>query len=157
MRWAEHIACMRWNINAEKALVSKLEGKSYLQDLGVDGRFHSSFCMHFSSDPFYKPSPSQPHGFCYPHNAMIHPIWSTEYIVAQARWRESICANCQGPRMTEILQEDSRMTSLTQMCQQQAAKLSGPVQLRWEAAYSVRVWRNTACFKMQVTACNSTE
>jgi hypothetical protein len=38
MRWAEHTARMRWNINAEKVLVSKLEGKSHLQDLGVDGR-----------------------------------------------------------------------------------------------------------------------
>lgn len=37
VRWVEHVAHMGEKINVYRVLVGKLEGKNYLEDLGVGG------------------------------------------------------------------------------------------------------------------------
>jgi hypothetical protein len=45
MRWAGHVACMGEGRNMYRVLVGKPEGKSHLEDKGVDGRMGSKWIL----------------------------------------------------------------------------------------------------------------
>jgi hypothetical protein len=45
MRWAGHVACMGEGRNVYRVLVGNPEGKSHLEDQGVDGRVGSKWTL----------------------------------------------------------------------------------------------------------------